>query len=40
MAMRALAARGEACVDLIVTAGNDPAEGLYRSMGYRVVETR
>jgi len=38
--MRVLAGAGESHLDLIVTAGNDPAQRLYSSLGFITIETR
>jgi ribosomal protein S18 acetylase RimI-like enzyme len=37
--LHALAAAGEPHVDLVVTAGNEPAERIYASLGFEVVDT-
>ncbi|MGZ8581651.1 MAG: GNAT family N-acetyltransferase [Actinomycetota bacterium] len=37
--LQALARAGESSVDLIVTAGNAPAEHIYASLGFEVVDT-
>lgn len=40
LSMNALVARGESVLNLVVTSGNDPAERLYVSLGFSVVETQ
>ena len=37
--LETLARAGELSVDLVVTAGNEPAERIYASLGFEVVET-
>jgi len=37
--LEALAAAGESHVDLVVTAGNEPAERIHASLGFEVVDT-
>jgi len=37
--MKVLAGAGESHLDLVVTAGNDPAQRLYSSLGFVTIET-